>query len=759
MRYSIVVIFAILFSISTFSQEEKSQEIYFENENLEVVLNNLEKIYSVKFSYPSELVASKKITLEKESRTLDETLFEISLTSDIQFNRLDSTYIYLTQSQVEEISEVFVKSYLTQGITKNKDATFQINPNKLGLLAGLTETDILESIQQLPGVTSIDETATSFSVRGGSSDQNRVIWDNINIYHTGHLFGMVSVFNPNIAQNITFYNKGTNAKFGDRVSSVIDISTTNKISNKTQLELGINGINADVFLETPIIKDKLSVQTSFRRSYEDIFETNTFKKFEQKAFQHTKIDGEFFYFKDYNLKLNYSLNKKNRLSLSLIHIDNDLENDFSDTTLNTTYMDILDSENDGYNLQWNKQWNENINQKTSINLSKYRFNYNFITHQNNIFISDFSKTNTITDFGFSTDVTINIQKNKSINFGYQNSLKEVNFLFKEVKDLLYILDEDNSNIDTHSIYSGYTYKNPKLFDFYGGLRVNYYTKLNTTRFEPRFVLNKELSENLKIQLTGEIKNQIISQIDETILSDLSLERKLWRLADGQNFPIINSFQISSGATYSKNNWTTDFDLYYKKTDGITALSLGFLNPTDNTFHKGKQKVVGFDFYLKKKLSNRMQTWVSYSFLDVKNKYNGLNSDTYFTANTEIKHAISASLDYKINDFQFALGWKWRSGKPLTDLDIDINGNAFYDGINTERLPYYHRLDFSSTYKFSFSKNGSTRGKVGFSVRNIYNNKNHISTEFSGNNTIDDPIKILEKHSIGITPNIMFRVYF
>ncbi len=758
MKYVLRLVFSLLFSISLFSQEN-TKEIYYENESLENVLSDIEKTFNVNFSYPSELITHKKISLKKDQRTLDELLFEISLITDIQFKKLSDTYYYLTLGKVEEIAEVIVKSYLTQGISKNKDATFQLNPNKLGLLAGLTETDILESIQQLPGVTSIDETATSFSVRGGTSDQNRVLWDNITIYHTGHLFGMVSVFNPNIAQKITFYNKGTNAKFGDRVSSVIDITTSTKIEEKPQLELGFNGINTDVFLELPILKNKLSIQASFRRSYEDVYETETFKKYEQKAFQHTKIDGEYFYFKDYNLKINYNLNKNNNLYLSLIHIDNDLENDFSDNTLNEKYEDILDSENDGYNLQWNKKWSENTSQKTYISLSNYRFNYNFITTQNNTFISDFSKTNTISDLTFATDFLINLNNNNSLNIGYQSSEKEVEFLFKEVKDILYILDKNNSTINTHAIYSGYSYKNSKLFDIYAGIRTNYYTKLNEIRFEPRIILNKELSDNLKIQLTGEVKNQNISQIDETILSDLSLERKLWRLADGNNFPIINSVQVSSGATYSKNNWTTDFDIYYKKINGITALSLGFLNPTDNIFHKGKQKVIGFDFYLKKKFNNRLQSWISYGFLDVKNKYNGLNNNTYFTANTEIKHAISASLGYKINDFQLALGWKWRSGKPLTDLDVDNNGNAYYDGINTERLPYYHRLDLSSTYKFSFTKNGTTKGKIGLSIRNIYNNKNHISTEFSGNNTIDDPIKVIEKHAIGITPNFMFRVYF
>lgn len=759
MKNTIAVLFTILCYFTSHCQEIKTNTIFFENEDLEKALNSIEKIYDVKFSYQSELLQNKKITLEKEARTLDETLFEISLVTDILFQKINDTYFYLTESKVEKINEVVLKSYLTKGIAKNKDASFQLSPNNLGLLAGLTETDILESIQQLPGVTSIDETATSFSVRGGNTDQNRVIWDDINIYHTGHLFGMVSVFNPNIAQNITFYNKGTNARFGERISSVIDITTTNKISKNPTFEFGLNSINADVYLEIPIIQNKLSVQTSFRRSYEDILETTAFKKFEEKAFQHTKIDDEFFYFKDYNVKINYKINASNKIALSFIHIDNDLENDFSDASINSKYKDILDSENDGYSLQWNKTWNKNISQKTGVNLSEYRFNYNFTTTQNNILISDFSKTNNITDLGFYTHFLIQLKNKNTLNIGYQTSAKKVKYLFKEIKDIIYILDQNNSTINTHAVYTDYTLKNSKIVDIYGGLRINYYSELNKIRFEPRVILSKNISENLKLQLTGEIKNQIISQIDETILSDLSLERKLWRLADGDNFPIINNYQISSGATYSKNNWTADFDVYYKNTNGITALSLGFLNPNDNTFHKGNQKVVGVDFYIKKKLSNLLQAWISYSFLDVKNKYDTLNNSSYFTANTEIKHALSTSLNYNLNDFQLSLGWKWRSGKPLTDLDVDNNGNAYYDGINTERLPYYHRLDLSSTYKFSFSKNSNTKGKIGLSIRNIYNNKNHISTEFTGNNTLNDPIKAIEKHAIGITPNILFRVYF
>ncbi len=758
MKKNIVTILFLLISYVLFSQENTLKRVEFKNTKASVALTNLEKLFDVKFSYSSDLLKNKTITLAKENRTLDDVLFELSFILHIKFNKLNKRYIYVTKSFRKNLSEIVVKGYLTKGITKNKDATFKLSPKRIGLLPGLIEADVIESIQQLPGVVSIDETATGISVRGGTSDQNRIIWDGINIYHNGHLFGMVSAFNPNVAEKITFYNKGTDVKFSDRISSVIDITTTNDIALKPRLETGFNGVDADILLEFPIIKNKLSVQTSFRKSYYGLIETATFDKYETKVYQNSNIDNETFSFKDYHFKFNYKLNKNNKLSLSLIHIDNDFENEYSKTDENASFTDRLDTENDGYSLFWYKIWGDDLKQETSISLSNYRLNYDFLTIKNNAFFSDFSKENRISDVLFSTSFTKTFSKNKNITFGYQDTYKDVRFLFKEQKDILYILDKDNAHVNTHSVFSGYHFKK-NTFDVYLGGRINYYTTLNAVRFEPRLIINKDINTHFKWQFTGEVKNQIISQIDETVLSDLSLERKLWRLADAKNFPIINSIHLSSGLTYTKNRLTIDVDFYSKRTTGITALSLGFLNPNDNSFHIGEQRVNGIDFYLKNDFSNRFKTWINYSFLDVHNNYENLNNNDSFTANTEIRHSLNISSSYKINKFLISLGWKIRSGKPLTDLDYDANGTAYFHGINTETLPTYHRLDISSTYNFIFSKKSTIRGKVGLSIRNVYNNKNLINVEFIGNNALDDTVQILKNHSIGLTPNFLFRVYF
>ena len=372
--------------------------------------------------------------------------------------------------------------------------------------------------------------------------------------------------------------------------------------------------------------------------------------------------------------------------------------------------------------------------------------------------SNFEKRNEIYDSGLSTEFQLGFNKSKNLTFGYQYVLKDVSYLFKETADLTIILDQDKTIVRSHSIYFQYLYKNPKIFDISLGLRANYYQELDAMRVEPRILLFKNIFKNLKIQLSGEIKNQIISEIDETVLSDLSLENKLWRLADGETFPIINSKQVSFGFLYKNKGWSTDIDTYYKKIKGKNALSLGFLNPDDSRFHEGEQTVLGVDFYIKKDFKF-IKTWISYSFNDVISTYEGLNDNQSFTSSVNIRHSFTSSIAYKVNKFQIALAWNWRSGKPFTKSYVSPNDQFYYLGINTEKLPNYHRLDISSTYSFNFSKKSKLKGKLGFSVRNIYNQKNLISREYVGNNNLDSTVEIIDKYSLEITPNFLFRVTF
>tara|TARA_R110001606_G_scaffold7423_3_gene32858 strand:- start:3795 stop:6110 length:2316 start_codon:yes stop_codon:yes gene_type:complete len=763
--------FLICVSFSFLNAQEKIEKVvFFDSIKVSEAFLIIEKEFNVKISYTDAIIAGKTIFIKKGNRNLEELLSEITALLDLDFKKINNRFISVvkrkpvfTDYTTKILDEVVIKSYISNGINKNKDGSFTIKPKQLEVLPGLIEADVLESLQELPGVISPNETATGLNVRGGTPDQNQIIWDGITMYHSGHFFGMISPFNPNISENVTFLNKGVTPKYGESISSVIDISTTNTLAKKRNIGVGLNGLSADFFIETPIIKDKLSMLVSYRKSYEDIYETNTFEKIEDKVFQSTDIHNaqnskDLFYYRDNTLKVNYELNESNAFSLSNIHIDNDLEHYFENiNNKNYLYEDVLDTENNGYNVTWRKKWSENTVQKTEYSTSNFNLFYNFITLKNDEKIADFEKLNTIKSNTFSTEInTISASKNITL-FGFQSNFKEVSYSYTETTDLKYILDKNKDLLNTYSFFANYINRNFSLFDFNLGARINYYRQLHQYRVEPRIVIFKNVTDYLKLQITGDVRNQTVNQIDEILVSNLSLENKLWRLSNNTNAPIINSNQISFGVIYQKNGWSFDFDTYSKQTSNISALSLGFLNNNSTSFLIGNQKAYGIDIYLKKNFKH-IKTWLSYSFSDIKNKFSTLNNNEYFTANNQIKHFVSYSVAYKTEKVQVALGWKWHAGKPYTIVKENGSNNPFtFDGINTQTLPNYNRFDFSSVYNFSLSDKSPLKAKIGFSIRNLLDQKNTISKDYSGKNIPNEPLLSITKFSLGRTSNFVFRL--
>jgi len=766
MRLIYIFVLMLLPTIA-FSQEEAFY-IEFKDVSLQDAIKDIENTYDVLFSFKDDYVKNKNVTLSRKQRNLHEVLNELRTQTNLYFELVEGRYVIVSESKdttmaTETLDKVVVKSYLANGIEKNRDGTYNLYPSKLGILPGLIEPDVLESIQLLPGVLSPNETASGFFVRGGYADQNRLIWDGINIYHKGHLFGMISPLNPNVASEITFVNKGAHVRYGERLSSVIDISSKTKISNAINAEIGVNGVSGDAILELPIIKDKLSIQASLRHSYTNILETFTFNQLADKVFENTKIsqndsgDNDFSFF-DYNIRLNYKPNASNSFYASIINIDNQLDYTSSEATTNRDFNDILTIRNTGYGLGWNIAWNDKLTQSTQAFFSDYAFNYNFITFEDANQVSDFEKRNTIFDSGVSTELNYKASKRFNYDFGYQYTLKDVAYAFINTADLNFILDLEEQIVQTHGAYAHVDYKNPKLLDVSFGLRSTYFQELETVRLEPRVLIFKALSDQFKLQASGEIKNQIINEIDETVFSDLSLENRVWRIANGDNSPIINSKHASFGFIYSKSGFSLDADMYYKRLENVSALSLGFLNPENIGFNIGNQNIFGADVFLKKQFDG-FNSWVSYSFNRSRSQFENLNEGESFKSKSNITHAVSTSLSYKSDGFQVALGWKWQTGRPFTIAEEGSNGLEFNSGVNTGQLPVYHRLDLSSTYSFKLSRQNKMRGKVGLSIRNLYNRNNLISREYRGNNSLDDPVELIERFSIGITPNLMFRLYW
>ncbi len=689
------------------------------------------------------------------------------LRSDI-FLTKECTKIYLIQAQEEILDEVFIEEYLAKGITQNKKV-ININLKDVEVLPGRTEPDILQSVQLTPGVNNPFETASGLFVRGSTPHQNLVLWNGIKTYHQGHFFGMLSAFNPYVAKEVNFSKSGVSAKYGDRIAGVIDITSNTQIAERFTGGAGFNMINADAVVHTPIIKDKVSLQVSGRRSYTDLLETFTYKQLADRVFQNTKIsettqlndeDNNFFY-TDYNANLIIKPFQNHTMEVNTIYGKNDL--DFRRSNDIESFNDDLITENEGYNLKWDANYNDKLSIQTNGYYAKYLLNYQFITRNSGAVTEIESKKNSIRDYGAELSIKYSLSTYQNLLGGYQFSNNNIRYAFvTTTPSYELILDQDDRFLNTHAAYAEYKYENPKNFYISAGLRFNQYTEIDESFIEPRVFIQKYLTKNWEVNASGEYRSQTVSQIQESIVSDLSLENQVWTLANNEVFPVITSYQYTLGSSFRKNKWYLDIDSYLKQIDGITTLTAGFINPIDNTYHTGQSSVYGIDVFLKKRFK-KYKTWVSYSYINTSNTFDNINNNESFPGNWNIEHTIKWSQFYKVNNFQFSLGWIWHTGKAFTNISgVDESGEIVvlqFGEINSNNLPVYHRLDFSAIYDFKIGYNPNIKYRVGFSLLNLYDRKNLLNKEFRATNSLDNQFISSDIYSLGITPNVSFRVFW
>lgn len=688
----------------------------------------------------------------------------------------DCNAIILSEARVQ-IETVVIKNYLTNGIDKTKMGSFVISPKKLGILAGLTEPDVFQSIQLLPGVNSPNETATGLHVRGGTPDQNVILWDGIKVYHSGHLFGAISPFNPYITQEINFINKGTDAKFGEGVSSVLNIRTNDSIQSKLSGGFGMNLISADAYIIVPVIKDKFSILASGRRSFTDIYQSKAYHETSEIVFKSTQpnailsTDNNFF-FVDYNIKGILKLKNDNYLSFSNLLITNKLDfglkeldsNGVPETDDNSLdFKDLLETDNRGFSVNWDKKWSPKFKHQINAYYSDYYMLYNKFKTEHDLKTLTFAKKNSVKDFGFEFNTTLQINKNATLQSGYQFSNKSVTYFFLSSNSSDVSFSDSNiSNLNTHALYTTLESNKNLNYDLNTGLRLSYYQNLNKAFLEPRFNIGKYLNKNLRLNFTGEFKTQTLSQIDQTIESGLSLENKLWSLANNSTLPIIKATQYTLGLSYVKPHLQIDIDTYYKHIKGLVTLNSGFSDVFDNDIHHGESYIKGFDFYIKHDFKN-YATWFSYTFDDTQNKFLDLNANHAFPGNSNIKHNLYWSHTYNWQKFDVALGWRWHSGKPYskaTDIITNDHGtqSLVTDGINNYNLPDYNRFDFSATYHFDLSKTMPLKAKIGISYLNIFKKENILSRDYYINQT-SNLINFADKASLERIANMVFRIDF
>lgn len=600
------------------------------------------------------------------------------------------------------------------------------------------------------------------------------------MYHSGHFFGTISAFNPYITDEIKVYKNGTKARYGSRISGVVDITSDNSIPMTTEGGFGFNMTHADAYLKTPIGKHT-AIMVSARRSINDAFNTRTFKNLSKRVFQDTKISegnkvfeddevtttNDLFYFTDFTVKAMVRPNEKDEIEFSNLFTKNKLDYGFLIEAYNEASKDQLNIDNQGSSINWKHAYNKRFFQTLNTYYSKYDLNYigsNSIVDE---FNDQLDKQNRIDDFGISYGLDWNIKEGNSVGFGYQFSMNKVKYALR-FQDSESPEDEFNeSNIEennTHAIYADYHYNNGDKLSINVGLRGNYFSVIDKLFIEPRLSLETRINSDLRFKVSAESLHQAISQVVEFNTQEFGLENQIWILSNGDQIPLLKSIQLTSGFVFNKDGWFIDVESYYKNIDGLTSLTVGFDN-NEEFFSKGKSNVFGVDLLIKKKINN-YRTWLSYSFINNDFKFNDINNGKAFPGNADIMHHFTWSHTYDWKNFNVSIGWNIRTGIPYTyasGLTETQDGYIInFEETNGKRLPNYHRLDVSTTYKFNMSKDKKGKGKIGFSLLNLYNEKNILSKTYETRQSLTENKEVLReinKTSLGITPNLVFRVEF
>lgn len=689
----------------------------------------------------------------------------------------------------EELEEVLISDYLTQGMAKQRDGAIRISPRSLGILPGLTEPDILQSLQLLPGVQSPGETASDLHIRGGTPDHNLVLFDGIKMYESGHFFGLISSFNPYITQKIDFYRSGTSARFGDRIGGVLDISSGENVP-ELSYGFGVNLLHADAYVKAPLFNGKVGLLFSARRSLTDFFESITYKSFSESVFQNTRIVADetldsnnlvsadnTFFFHDYNLKVIADLTENDKLVFSNLYNKNDLQFNAVSERFRETVNDQIGIHNRGSNLKWSKIWNPKWQQGVELSASYYEFDYygeRTVTRRNpqNNVEDEFVKYNEVEDFSVKYNLAQKVSERTTWTYGYQYSKSEVDYRYENSNRENGgnpLLETDNSENNTHAFFTEYSYENDEQWNLNLGLRVNYFAAVAQTYLEPRLSFSNQLSEAFQLKFSAEVKNQVVSQIIEFRNNGLGLEDDIWAISDGEIVPTLQNYQLSGGLIFQKNGWNIDVDLYTRKIEGLTLLTEDIVTRAPQ-YLSGTSRTNGMDLLLKKRFGS-YRTWISYTLSKTLFTYDRINDGNAFDGTYDIPHSFVWSHTYTLNNFDFSLGWKLRSGTPYTKaigIEDRPNGGSriiYEEEINSNRLPNYKKVDFSATYKFKLSKSGKAQGKIGVSLLNVFNTTN-ILDRYYETQVIRDPgqpeERILvetDQLSIGFTPNLVFRASF
>jgi hypothetical protein len=619
------------------------------------------------------------------------------------------------------------------------------------------EADILKAVLMLPGVKTVGEASTGFNVRGGSADQNLILFNDATIYNPSHFFGFFSAFNPEVVKEVELYKSSIPAKYGGRLSSVLDISSREGNKKKFAGVAGIGLLTSRITLEGPIKKDKTSFILGGRTTY-----ANWMLQFLPGEYKHSKAS-----FYDVNLNISHQFNKKNNLYITG-YLSKDRFNLNSDTTYGYS--------NSNVSVKWKHTFS---NKLTMVITGGYdHYDYHISSEKDSLFA--YKMKFDINQYNFKTDFNWYINANHTIDFGVSSiryllhpgsygpfsktSRVEKDEMEPEhaLESAAYISEKwnitDDLSLQAGLRYSIYNYLGPKTVNEYApGLPITEDNLVQTKKYEKnkfihtyhgpeyRLALRYSLTQSLSVKAGYNSLRQYIHVLSNTTAISPT---DIWKLSDPNIKPQIGD-QVSIGLykNFKSNTVETSAEVYYKNIKNYLDYKSGaqlILNhhiETDVMSTKGK--AYGVELMVKKQ-NGKLNGWISYTWsrillkMDDSTKGEVVNGGKYYPANYDKPHDVTMVGNYRFSHrFSVSMNVTYSTGRPITlpvaRFYYGGSWRALYADRNAYRIPDYFRTDLSMNIEGNHKVNQVTHNSWTVGVYNLTGRKNPYSVYYVSEN--------------------------
>ena len=654
-----------------------------------------------------------------------------------------------------ELSEVVVTAEETDANVTDRQMsverldvrTIQKMPSLLG------ETDVLRSIQLLPGVTSVGEGAAGFNVRGGSIDQNLVLLDEAPVYNSSHLFGFFSVFNPDAVKGVQLYKGGIPARFGGRLSSILDVRMREGNNRAPQVDGGIGTIFSRLSVEAPIVRDKSSFLLAARRSYIDVLA----KPFLDNNLADTRLS-----FYDLTLKTNYAFSDRDQVFLSgyfgrdVFGIGNSASFDWGNATAT---------------LRWNHLFSDRLFANLTAYYSDYDYAINFGGDREG---DNFDWNASIVNQSVKPELTWFIRPTNVVRFGGQAihyRFEPANAVAESRGDVI-----DISLANQRALESAAFVEQDLTLGSGGRLKVNYGLRVSHFAYlgggdvytfaddvpvgrkrpltaiestergeviasyanaEPRASVQFQLDATSSVKGSYQRTAQYIHLLSNTVAS---VPLDLWTPSTNNLRPqradqvAVGYFRNFGNDTYELSA-ETYYKEYYDLVEYVDGADLQLNQFVEGELVEGDGRAYGLELQLRK-AKGKLSGWLAYTLAKTERLVPGVNNGEWFPTRFDQRHNLSLTAFYELRPrLTASANFVYNTGTPITLPSsgyAQVGGlyfvpNVDNDARNNFRIPDYHRLDLSVTLDGrKTKKSGEPKRWTGqwvFGVYNVYARRN------------------------------------